>query len=343
MFEQQPMKMASAEALCHTESRRRLLDLRRRRPERLRERHSHQGAGAAARSWRTARFDSRPSRASTTLQAAATRRRSGPATTCRTCRSPTGASGSMIGWAGAVGAARRGRAVADPRAAGCPDKGGSRGCRSPASRRRSSANSAGWIFTEMGRQPWVVAPNPTGVDRSDWLSTQGVSNRSPGDGADLADRVHAGLRRAGGGRGSLIRRYAIEAAARARRACRPGDDHDEPEEPGEPEQLSFALLGETAMGLQSLVHPHRGALGIGLLRPRGFRFRRRHADAGAGPAQGPNGDNAAGGDQHDRPGVGRQRGVAHHRGRRDCSRRSRSGTPRCSPASICRCCSSSSR
>ena len=26
------------------------------------------------------------------------------------------------------------------------------------------ANSAGWIFTEMGRQPFVVAPNPTGVD-----------------------------------------------------------------------------------------------------------------------------------------------------------------------------------
>jgi cytochrome d ubiquinol oxidase subunit I len=24
------------------------------------------------------------------------------------------------------------------------------------------ANTAGWIFTEMGRQPWIVAPNPTG-------------------------------------------------------------------------------------------------------------------------------------------------------------------------------------
>ena len=24
------------------------------------------------------------------------------------------------------------------------------------------ANFAGWIFTEMGRQPWIVAPNPTG-------------------------------------------------------------------------------------------------------------------------------------------------------------------------------------
>jgi cytochrome d ubiquinol oxidase subunit I len=27
-----------------------------------------------------------------------------------------------------------------------------------------AGNSAGWIFTEMGRQPFVVAPNPTGVD-----------------------------------------------------------------------------------------------------------------------------------------------------------------------------------
>lgn len=27
-----------------------------------------------------------------------------------------------------------------------------------------AGNSAGWIFTEMGRQPFVVAPNPTGID-----------------------------------------------------------------------------------------------------------------------------------------------------------------------------------
>lgn len=27
-----------------------------------------------------------------------------------------------------------------------------------------AANAAGWIFTEMGRQPFVVAPNPTGID-----------------------------------------------------------------------------------------------------------------------------------------------------------------------------------
>ena len=37
------------------------------------------------------------------------------------------------------------------------------------------ASSFGWIFTEMGRQPWVVAPNPTGVDMVRMLVADGVS------------------------------------------------------------------------------------------------------------------------------------------------------------------------
>ena len=42
------------------------------------------------------------------------------------------------------------------------------------------ANSAGWVFTEMGRQPWVVVPNPTG-DQSIRLTVQdGVSHNSAG-------------------------------------------------------------------------------------------------------------------------------------------------------------------
>ena len=37
------------------------------------------------------------------------------------------------------------------------------------------ANSAGWVFTEIGRQPWVVHPNP--LDPTVRLMTmQGVSN-----------------------------------------------------------------------------------------------------------------------------------------------------------------------
>ena len=37
------------------------------------------------------------------------------------------------------------------------------------------ANSFGWIFTEMGRQPWVVVPNPTGIDAVRMLTRDGVS------------------------------------------------------------------------------------------------------------------------------------------------------------------------
>ncbi len=37
------------------------------------------------------------------------------------------------------------------------------------------ASSFGWVFTEMGRQPWVVAPNPTGVDGVWLLTARGVS------------------------------------------------------------------------------------------------------------------------------------------------------------------------
>ncbi|RPF20478.1 cytochrome ubiquinol oxidase subunit I [Myceligenerans xiligouense] len=43
------------------------------------------------------------------------------------------------------------------------------------------ASSFGWIFTETGRQPWVVAPNPTGIDQIRLLTERGVSTVvSPG-------------------------------------------------------------------------------------------------------------------------------------------------------------------
>ncbi|WP_067819934.1 cytochrome ubiquinol oxidase subunit I [Nocardia inohanensis] len=41
-------------------------------------------------------------------------------------------------------------------------------------------NSAGWVFTEMGRQPWVVAPNPTGDQHIRMTVQQGVSGVSAG-------------------------------------------------------------------------------------------------------------------------------------------------------------------
>ena len=40
------------------------------------------------------------------------------------------------------------------------------------------ANSAGWVFTEMGRQPWVVVPNPTGEQMVRLTVSEGVSPNS---------------------------------------------------------------------------------------------------------------------------------------------------------------------
>ena len=40
------------------------------------------------------------------------------------------------------------------------------------------ANAFGWIFTEMGRQPWVVAPNPTASPRSGSSPPRRVGRRS---------------------------------------------------------------------------------------------------------------------------------------------------------------------
>ncbi len=37
------------------------------------------------------------------------------------------------------------------------------------------ANMFGWVFTEMGRQPWVVAPNPTGLPDVRMLTADGLS------------------------------------------------------------------------------------------------------------------------------------------------------------------------
>ncbi|QAY62116.1 cytochrome ubiquinol oxidase subunit I [Xylanimonas allomyrinae] len=41
------------------------------------------------------------------------------------------------------------------------------------------ACSFGWIFTEIGRQPWVVAPNPSGIDEVRLLTERGVSTAVP--------------------------------------------------------------------------------------------------------------------------------------------------------------------
>jgi cytochrome d ubiquinol oxidase subunit I len=49
-------------------------------------------------------------------------------------------------------------------------------------------NSFGWIFTEMGRQPFVVAPNPTGVDGV-WLYTAQAVSPGVGTGEALTSII----------------------------------------------------------------------------------------------------------------------------------------------------------
>jgi cytochrome bd ubiquinol oxidase subunit I len=42
------------------------------------------------------------------------------------------------------------------------------------------ANIAGWVFTEMGRQPWIVVPNPTGDQLVRLTVREGVSSHASG-------------------------------------------------------------------------------------------------------------------------------------------------------------------
>jgi cytochrome d ubiquinol oxidase subunit I len=96
------------------------------------------------------------------------------------------------------------------------------------------AISFGWIFTEMGRQPWVVAPNPTGVDMVRMLVADGVSTSVPAWQvvASLASftLVYTAL---GIVWFTLMKRYA--------RAGAPEVHPEEPAEPGAEEKpLSFA-------------------------------------------------------------------------------------------------------
>ncbi|MDO3650203.1 cytochrome ubiquinol oxidase subunit I [Nocardia mangyaensis] len=106
------------------------------------------------------------------------------------------------------------------------------------------ANSSGWVFTEMGRQPWAVVPNPTGDPNIRMTVEQAVSDHAPATvlfslvvftllyGALAAVWFY------------LIRRYVIAGpdAPAPERTDEPDDpDTGRPGKPEEPvEQLSFA-------------------------------------------------------------------------------------------------------
>ena len=90
------------------------------------------------------------------------------------------------------------------------------------------ANSAGWVFTEMGRQPWVVVPNPTGDRMLHLTVNAGVSEHSAALVLLSPDRVHHALRRARGVWFFLMRRYVVEGPlehdAEPAPPTPPGDD-----------------------------------------------------------------------------------------------------------------------
>jgi cytochrome d ubiquinol oxidase subunit I len=90
------------------------------------------------------------------------------------------------------------------------------------------ANSCGWIFTEMGRQPFVVAPNPTGVNGMFMYTAQAVS---PGVSATEMLISVISLTAAYGGLAVvetfLIRRYAKAGIPGVLPDETTGDDADE--------------------------------------------------------------------------------------------------------------------
>jgi len=104
------------------------------------------------------------------------------------------------------------------------------------------ASSFGWIFTEIGRQPWVVAPNPTpgGVDGVWMLTARGVST-SVSPGMVLTSMIaftalYAVLAVIWF---KLMHRYAVEGVAASERDPSPDGRDADPEAPDD-RPLSFA-------------------------------------------------------------------------------------------------------
>ncbi|ADG97714.1 cytochrome bd ubiquinol oxidase subunit I [Segniliparus rotundus DSM 44985] len=100
------------------------------------------------------------------------------------------------------------------------------------------ANSAGWVFTEMGRQPWVVAPNPTGVREIHLTVQQAVSGHSAAAVAGslvFFTLLYGFLAIVWFG---LMRRYALEGPSE--HDAHPPGDRAQADEDHAPKPLSFA-------------------------------------------------------------------------------------------------------
>ena len=185
MFEQQPTKMAAAEALCETTSQRALLDPRHRAAgHRRRLRPGHPPPRDPRRALvpgdrRLLRHPAghRPAAAGSTRRSSGTpTRTASPISYIPNLAVTYWGFRLMIGFAlGSAALAlvafwvtRKGRVSGNVWV-------GRLGIAAIAT--PFLASSFGWIFTEMGRQPWVVAPNPNpgGVDGVWLLTARGVS------------------------------------------------------------------------------------------------------------------------------------------------------------------------
>src|SRR5699024_1705467 len=188
-----------------------------------------------------------------------------------------------------------------------------------------AANIAGWIFTEMGRQPFVVAPNPdaTGAD-SVFMYTQAAVSPGVTAGELLFSLISLGsiygvllvvelyllVRFTRGGVASAM----PELAGRDDDADDPDAEHDAgrafPHCP--PRRGTRNSRGNAG---HCLVCRHRAP--VDRIPPaRGVRPGRGHAHDLLDPQRTRPARHA----QHHRPRLGRQRGVAHHRRRRDVRR-----------------------
>lgn len=107
------------------------------------------------------------------------------------------------------------------------------------------ANSAGWVFTEMGRQPWAVVPNPTGDPNVRMTVQQAVSDHAPATvvfSLAVFTLLYGALAVVWF---YLIRRYTVAGPDEPTRPTAddgpdgPDGKHRKPEEPAV-EQLSFA-------------------------------------------------------------------------------------------------------
>src|SRR5262249_1639528 len=159
-------------------------------------------------------------------------------------------------------------------------------------------NTAGWLLTESGRQPWIVQ----GI----MLTKNGISPTVSTTWVAISLVIFILLY------GTLGTVDLILMLRYSRRGLPPapagGADADVPV-PAVPYQ------GPCDETRPVLVHRHYHLVDR-VLRPGGVRLRRRHAAYGGRPRRG----RPPGGDQHDRAAVGRQRGLADRGGRRDLRR-----------------------